>query len=258
MADEWVVGTKLARMMKRHGGDRGVTLVEYALVVSLVLVGSTASFELMDQKVEDHYEETAADVGQVDLDAFNVTTTGVPTTTAAPTSSTSSTTTSSTSSTTSTSTTTTAAAAPTSTTAGAPESLSMSSGDADTNGDFASDGTGYGAANGEGSNWGGADDTSSWIEFTFNVTSAGYYKIEGTTKAPNGNDDSFYVLVDGEPDPNGYLWDVDRSSSYGDGYVSDRNGADPVEVWLDAGEHTVTVYKREDGTYISGLALVPA
>jgi hypothetical protein len=245
-------------MERRRASDRGVTLVEYALVVSLVLVGSTASFELMDEKIEDHYEETASDVGQVDLNEFDVATTGVPTTASSSSSSTAAPTSTAAAPTSST-------AAPTSSTTAATypttpptASLSMSAGDANTNGDFAESGGGYGAANGEGSNWNGADDTNDWIEFTFTVSSAGYYKIQGTVMAPNGNDDSFYVLVDGEPDPNGYLWDVERHTSYGTDYIGDRNGDDPVEVWLDAGEHTVTLYKREDGTYVSGLELVPA
>ena len=53
-------------------------------------------------------------------------------------------------------------------------------------------------------------------------------------KAPNGSDDSFFVQVDGGPS-DGYLWDVRNSSSYGNDYVNDRYGADPVTLTLAPG-----------------------
>jgi Flp pilus assembly pilin Flp len=59
----------------RRRGDRGASGVEYALVVSLVLTGSTATFEMMDDRVSEHYTETADDIGESDLAAFHVTTT---------------------------------------------------------------------------------------------------------------------------------------------------------------------------------------
>jgi len=75
-ADELPVGkirATINRFVRR--GDRGASGVEYALVVSLVLTGSTASFEMMDERIETHYSETANDIGRADLDHFNVTTT---------------------------------------------------------------------------------------------------------------------------------------------------------------------------------------
>jgi Flp pilus assembly pilin Flp len=65
---------RLSRQATRRG-DRGASGVEYALVISLVLVGSTASIEMMDTRVEEHYDETADDIGQADLGHFAVTTT---------------------------------------------------------------------------------------------------------------------------------------------------------------------------------------
>ena len=38
-------------------------------------------------------------------------------------------------------------------------------------------------------------------------------------------------------------------------YVNDRDGADPVEVWLPAGENTVKIYLREDGTRLDKIEL---
>lgn len=90
--------------------ERGASGVEYALLISLVLVGSSASFDMMDESVGQHYAETADDIGQSDLGHFRVTTTtcgSCPTTTTSSTTTTTSTTTApTTTSTTTTSTTT--------------------------------------------------------------------------------------------------------------------------------------------------------
>lgn len=126
---------RLLRQAIRRG-DRGASGVEYALVVSLLVVGSTASFEMMDTRVEQHYDETADDIGQADLGHFTVTTTTcvgcpvsttsfrpapstippIPTTSSTLPTTTSTSTTTTTPSTTSTSTSTTTTAKPTATT----------------------------------------------------------------------------------------------------------------------------------------------
>ena len=59
----------------RRCGDRGASGVEYALIISLLLTGSSLSFEMMDQRVEEHYTDTANDIGEADLSRFDVTTT---------------------------------------------------------------------------------------------------------------------------------------------------------------------------------------
>lgn len=91
--------------------------------------------------------------------------------------------------------------------------------------------------------------------FCFTVTTPGTYWIKGWVYARNGNDDSFWVKVDGSP-ADGYLWDVLRNTSYLSDYVNDRDGDDPVEVFLTAGTHTVVIYLREDGTRLDKLELV--
>jgi len=229
----------------RRQGDRGASGVEYALVISLVLTGSTMSFEMMDERIEEHYQETAEDIGESDLEKFSPSTTAGPstTTTAGP----------STTTTAAPATTTTAAPA---TTTAAPQVLQQSASSATTSGSFSSDGNGgYGVSNSGGNNWDGPDDTSSKITFTFTVAVEGTYKIKGSVKAPNGSDDSFWVQVDGGPS-DGFLWDVGNSSSYSDDYVAHRYGDDPVTVTLSPGEHTVTLALREDGTYVQSLELV--
>jgi Flp pilus assembly pilin Flp len=105
-------------------GDRGATLVEYSLIIGLVVMGSTASFEMMDERIETNYSQTAADIGQRNLASFDVTTTtcgscGSSTTTSS-TTTVPATTTSTTTSTTTTSTTTTSTTTTTTTTTTAP------------------------------------------------------------------------------------------------------------------------------------------
>lgn len=38
----------------RYRGDRGASGVEYGFIISLLLMGSAASFEMMDTRLEDH------------------------------------------------------------------------------------------------------------------------------------------------------------------------------------------------------------
>ena len=100
----------------RHLGDRGVGTIEYALVISLMVVGSSTSLDLMDDRIAEHYVDTASDIGQIDIDVFNVTTTVAPTTTTTTTTTTTVAPTTSTTTTTVAPTTTTTTVAPTTTT----------------------------------------------------------------------------------------------------------------------------------------------
>ena len=231
---EWAEGTGvrvLSRLLPRRGADsRGASAVEYGLVISLLLVGSLATIDSMDERIEDNYQDTADDIGQVDLAHFNVSTTAPP--------STSSTTPPSTSS----------IPAPT------PE-LERTIAEATITGDMTSDGTGVGVPNGTGNNWSGPSGTTSSIEFEFTVTQTGTYRVEGEILAPTSSDNSFWVQVNGEP-AIGYEWRQGEYTSYTWEYVNDGSGSPPVEFPLEPGDHTVTLYNREDGTYLSGLRLV--
>ena len=108
------------------------------------------------------------------------------------------------------------------------------------------------APNGSGSKWN--LNESHRVEYSFDAEQEGYYRIKGGVYAPNDNDDSFYVKLDGQPS-GGYLWDVQQNSTYASDYVSDRDKEDPVEVCLTAGTHTVAVYLREDGTRLDTIGL---
>ena len=107
--------------------------------------------------------------------------------------------------------------------------------------------------NGAGNSFNTADPNHQ-VEYCFTVQTAGTYRIKGGVYAETGADNSFFVKVDNAPE-NGYLWDMPKNTDYREDYVSDRNGADPVEVSLDAGEHIVTIFLREDGARLDRLEL---
>ncbi|MEM7126669.1 MAG: putative Ig domain-containing protein [Chloroflexota bacterium] len=107
--------------------------------------------------------------------------------------------------------------------------------------------------NGTGNQWNGPSEDRA--DFCFTIATGGTYRLLATILAPGGNSNSFYVAVDGQP-TDGYLWDTATDSAgYIDDYVNQRGGPDPLEFNLSQGEHTVTIYAREDGTVLDKLAL---
>ena len=105
--------------------------------------------------------------------------------------------------------------------------------------------------------WGSPNEAHK-VVCQFSVAESGAYRIKGLVRAPSpayGNN-SFYVKIDGVPSA-GYLWDTPESTRWMTDAVSERNGADPVEVSLSAGTHNVTIYLREDGTQLDKLELEP-
>ncbi|MGB0384091.1 MAG: lamin tail domain-containing protein [Ardenticatenaceae bacterium] len=91
-------------------------------------------------------------------------------------------------------------------------------------------------------------------QYCFEVDTAGTYRIKGSVYAESGQDDSFFVKVNDTP-VSGYLWDFSKNSTYDMDFVSDRNGDDPIEVDLLAGDNFVTVFLREDGARLDKLEL---
>jgi hypothetical protein len=99
------------------------------------------------------------------------------------------------------------------------------------------------------------DPSDNYAGYCFSVTTAGPYRIKGWVYAADGNSDSFFVRVDGSP-LHGYLWDALQNTSYADDYFNDRDtAANPLEVSLGVGNHTVVVYQRDDGTRLDKLEL---
>ncbi len=111
--------------------------------------------------------------------------------------------------------------------------------------------------NGTGSHWNLNEDHR--IDFTFNVDSSGTYKLRGYVNSNSGKDNSFYVRVNGTPAA-GYLWDTAKrtGTAYEADWVIERDASGPLQVALDAGVNTVSLYQREDGTRIDKMELVPA
>jgi len=99
-------------------------------------------------------------------------------------------------------------------------------------------------------------DENQKVEYTFNVSNAGYYRIKGWVYAPDGSRDSFFVKVNGKPAA-GYEWHVLQNTTYAPDYVRDGVGGNPVEIWLDGKEPatTVTVYQREAQTRLDKIKL---
>ncbi|MEM9200779.1 MAG: discoidin domain-containing protein [Actinomycetota bacterium] len=60
----------LRRLFDRARHDRGASGIEYALVVAVLVVGSMASLESIDERMEDNYQSTADDIGNPDLADF--------------------------------------------------------------------------------------------------------------------------------------------------------------------------------------------
>ena len=95
-------------------------------------------------------------------------------------------------------------------------------------------------------------DQAGYAEYVFEVPHAGEYLIWGRISAPNSDDDSFFVSIDGN---NYALWDMQQDAEWVWDLVSDRDGADPVSFYLDAGEHTLIIKHREDGAKIDKILI---
>ena len=93
------------------------------------------------------------------------------------------------------------------------------------------------------------------MEFTFNVSATGYYRIKGWIYAPDSARDSFFVKVNGNPAA-GYVWHVLQNTTYAQDYVRDGVGAEPVEVrFEEKSTATVSVYQREAETRLDKIEL---
>ena len=103
---------------------------------------------------------------------------------------------------------------------------------------------------GNGSFWSPTDAYSA--TFCITVNRDGLYRINGRTRAPSNSSDSFFASIDGG---DVWTWFVSQSRRYRNDLANDYLNDDPVEVWLAAGDHIVTIYAREDGTRLDRLRL---
>ena len=87
------------------------------------------------------------------------------------------------------------------------------------------------------------------------VPSHGTYHIEAKVRAPDFDADSFYVRVDGQPV---FLWLPRPLGAWTTDLVNDTlpdPDVDPLEITLDAGEHTLEFLLREDGTQLDAFTM---
>ena len=101
------------------------------------------------------------------------------------------------------------------------------------------------------------------VDYCFTVTQPGMYRIRAEVYGLDDLSDSFYAQVNGAPSA-GYLWDIKPynfgsvfNSEYETDYINNRDVAfgEVVEIALGVGDHTVSVYVREDGTRLDAIAL---
>ena len=96
------------------------------------------------------------------------------------------------------------------------------------------------------------EGNGSQARYCFTIAEAGTYRIKGNIHG-NGNSNSLFVQVDGLP-TEGYNWVFPTNTEYLEDYVNGL-GIDPIEVFLDTGDHFVTVTLREDGARLDKLEL---
>lgn len=93
-----------------------------------------------------------------------------------------------------------------------------------------------------------SSNSTDYLVYNFSVPENGSYKIWGRVLAPTPNDDSFWIRVDGGgwvnwngiPGGTSWVWDD----------VHDQSNDTPMNYTLNAGDHTLAVCYREDGTGI--------
>ncbi|WP_367874831.1 Ig-like domain-containing protein [Luteolibacter sp. Populi] len=93
------------------------------------------------------------------------------------------------------------------------------------------------------------------VEYSFVLPQAGQWMLRGMVRAADTSSDSFWVELDGNQATGTIqLWDITPvGTPFGWDYMNNRNVADPVVLNLSAGNHTVTVFGRDDGTRLDRL-----
>lgn len=115
----------------------------------------------------------------------------------------------------------------------------------------ASDGKFVWTPNGKGNYW-RPSRQAGYAEYVFDAPVAGQYVFWGKVLATDIYNNSFFVFVDGDAYA---LWDTRRSKAWIWDQVSNRGGDNPVTFYLEAGEHTLTIKQREDGTKIDRILI---
>ncbi|MEM8858869.1 MAG: DUF5060 domain-containing protein [Chloroflexota bacterium] len=106
---------------------------------------------------------------------------------------------------------------------------------------------------------GHAGQTPDWenrAEFCVTIVAAGEYQIKASAHAPDSKHDSFHVTVDGNPS-SGYLWQPAPGAPFVEDLIHDRGKNDAQTIFLTQGDHTINFHRRETGTLLDWIELVP-
>ena len=118
--------------------------------------------------------------------------------------------------------------------------------------DTASSGEFIWIPNGNGNVWDPSYRGGGQAEYTFNIPQSGNYVIWGLVIAENDSNDSFFVAVD---EGDFALWDTKQGAVWTWDQVNSRYEADPVFFNLEAGEHSLVIKQREDGTRLDRILI---
>ena len=89
------------------------------------------------------------------------------------------------------------------------------------------------------------------VDFTFTVPQQGKYRVWGRVQGETGNDDSFFVLLDGKDRKDWHFGTTGIAWKW----VKVTHASQEVVFPLTAGEHTLTIQTREDGSKIDAIVI---
>lgn len=111
------------------------------------------------------------------------------------------------------------------------------------------------APNGTGSHY-KQPPSGSTVTYNFEVDMAGQYAVSGLVKAPDSDDNSFWIKVD---DSDWVQWHTDLTGSQWQWQdVTSGSDKDRVAFDLSVGEHTLKIKVREDGTKLDKIKISKA
>lgn len=90
--------------------------------------------------------------------------------------------------------------------------------------------------------------------FCFTITEAGTYNLRGNVWGVNNRADSLWLVAQGQ----NIRWHLPRNGAFVQDFVNHRNNSRLTELTLPAGDVTIVIYIREDGSRLDNLELVLA